>query len=502
VGTRNLIIVGAGIAGLSAGFYAQLNGMRTTILESHNVPGGLCAAWKRKGYTFDSSMHMLVGSKPGPFHRLWDELGVFEDQQFIHPEGELMRVVGKTKSLSFYSDACRLEEQLVAISPEDAPLSREFMKLFAGPGFMNAATIKADELINPLDTLKMAAAILPAAGAFRKYARTTFQDFARGFKDPFLRETILFCIDPPCWSMPRYPMFALAGFLRAGFTDAGKPIGGSNRVVSRIEERYRALGGTVKYRSRVTGILVEDDRAVGVRLEDGTEQRADELVWAADGHAAIFDLLGGRYVDERIRRMFDQWTPVQPLVQVYLGVNRDLSGEPPQVIFEPAEPLEIAGESRRWLTLVNRSHDPTLAPRGKSVAEVWYPTRFDYWKVLAADPARYEEEKKRIADLTIRALDQRWPGISGDVEVADVPTPMTYARYTGSWKGSPDGWYMTVDNSMQRKPLRSLPGLSGFWMAGQWTAPYTGTVIAALTGRQLVQLMCRRDGRRFVSSRG
>ena len=70
---RSIVIVGAGIAGLSAGCYARMNGYKTIILEMHNIPGGLCAAWKRKGYTFDISMHMLVGSKSGPFHQMWQE---------------------------------------------------------------------------------------------------------------------------------------------------------------------------------------------------------------------------------------------------------------------------------------------------------------------------------------------------------------------------------------------------------------------------------------------
>jgi phytoene dehydrogenase-like protein len=59
---KQIIIVGAGIAGLSAGIYARMNGYKTTILEMHNIPGGLCTAWERKGYTFDISMHMLTGS--------------------------------------------------------------------------------------------------------------------------------------------------------------------------------------------------------------------------------------------------------------------------------------------------------------------------------------------------------------------------------------------------------------------------------------------------------
>jgi len=82
----------------------------------------------------------------------------------------------------------------------------------------------------------------------------------------------------------------------------------------------------------------------------------------------------------------------------------------------------------------------------------------------------------------------------------DVPTPATYVRYTGNWKGSPDGWYITPKNMMVQGCASSLPGLAGFYMVGQWTRPFSGTVMAALSGRQLIQLLCRDEGRPFVTS--
>jgi hypothetical protein len=69
-------------------------------------------------------------------------------------------------------------------------------------------------------------------------------------------------------------------------------------------------------------------------------------------------------------------------------------------------------------------------------------------------------------------------------------------RYTGNWQGSPDGWYITPEN-MRSPALRSLPGLSDFYLAGQWTAPFTGTVMAALGGRHVMQILCARDGVEF-----
>ncbi len=78
-----------------------------------------------------------------------------------------------------------------------------------------------------------------------------------------------------------------------------------------------------------------------------------------------------------------------------------------------------------------------------------------------------------------------------------MPTPATYQRYTGNWKGFPDGRCVTPRNMRDMDALRTLSSLAGLQMVGQWTAPFTGTVFAAVTGRQAVQPLCKRDGRTF-----
>ena len=106
---ESIIIIGAGVAGLAARCYAQMNGYRTKIFELHEIPGGLCAAWQRKGYVFDGCIHYLFGSGPGqPFHRVWEELGALKGRPIYHHE-ELMRVVAPDgRTLIAYSDPDRL----------------------------------------------------------------------------------------------------------------------------------------------------------------------------------------------------------------------------------------------------------------------------------------------------------------------------------------------------------------------------------------------------------
>jgi phytoene dehydrogenase-like protein len=265
-----------------------------------------------------------------------------------------------------------------------------------------------------------------------------------------------------------------------------------------MADLYRELGGNIHYRTKVRNLVIENDRVKGVETEDGSIHHADEVIWAGDGHSLIYGILDGKYLNEQITRMYEEWIPVKPIVHVMMGVSMNLADHPHSMIFEAEEPITIAGAQHRWLSMLHHCFDPTMAPEGKSAVEVWYATSYEYWKELYKDRTAYKAEKKRIADYTVRQMEKRIPGFSNQLEVIDVPTPATYDRYTGNWQGSPDGWYITPDNMRMQEPVRTLPGLEGLRMVGQWTAPFTGTVIAALTGRQVIQLLCKEEGKKFT----
>jgi phytoene dehydrogenase-like protein len=439
---------------------------------------------------------MVTGSRSGPLHQLWRELGVAQNFNF-HYHQISIAVEGMGNKLIYATDRQKLEADMLAISPEDSPLISEFVNLIFGPDPMNAASLKPMEMENIFDKLKILPAILPVVPKFIKYKSATIQDFAARFKNPFLREAVRFFIDAPGWPMPKFPMPILSGFMRSALSEAGVPEGGSQKVVFHIAEMFKKYGGNLRFQSRVKNLIIENDNVKGILLDDGTQHRADIVIWAADGHTLIFDLLKKKYINEQIKSMYETWIPVKPIVHVMIGVNRDLSDEPHRIVFETDEPIQIAGHDNRWLTLLHHCFDKTMSPAGKSAVEVWYDTDYNYWEKLAKNRKEYEAEKQRIANYTLAQLEKRWPGFAAQVEVVDVPTPYTYNRYTGNWKGSPDGWYITPENMNKMKPVRSLPGLEGLYTVGQWTAPFTGTIIAALSGRQIIQLICKKEGKKF-----
>jgi phytoene dehydrogenase-like protein len=282
--------------------------------------------------------------------------------------------------------------------------------------------------------------------------------------------------------------------------NAGWPIGGSLEFARAIEQRYLSLGGEVQYRSRVAKILVKDDRAVGVRLEDGTEHRADIVISAADGHTTIFDMLDGKYVNDEIRHYYDEWPIFEPLVQVSLGVARDLSSEPHSLALVLDEPLKVGDQTRSWIHMHHYCYDPSMAPSGKSVVTVCIVfVNYEYWKKLYEDREQYKAEKQALAEALIDRLEKRFPGIKEQIEAVDVTTPVTYERYTGNWRGSYEGWRMTTA-TMGKSMKRTLPGLGSFYMAGQWVFMGSGVPGAVMSGRHLIQIICKQDKRRFTTT--
>lgn len=487
-----ILIVGAGIGGLSTGCYAQMNGYRTRILEMHGEPGGLCTAWSRNGYTFDGCIHNLAGTSPqSPFHRMWKELGVVPAIR-MRAYPELVSVERRGgEPLTVFADPERLRQHMRQLSPADGAVIDQLVE---GIYRFRSFDMLAFAMTSPWERIKA----LTAAPLLVKYGRVTLDQFAQRFSNPFLRRafpTILY-------DWPGQSMAVLLSFL-AGLSkgDLGWAVGGSKSFAQAIERRFLELGGEIRYRARVQSILVENDRAVGVRLTDGSEERADIVVSNANGHTTIFDMLGGRYTSSAIRAYYGAPEDRCEMgIHVSLGIARNLSHESHAIVLPLDQPVEIANEMRDRLYVEPFGFDPTLAPPGKSALKVVMATSYRYWEDLSRTPERYTQEKQHIADRVIGLLERRFPGLRHQVEVVDVATPMTTLRFTGNGHG----FRMPMARMMLtlltgRRLSQTLPGLGNFYMVGQW-AGVPGVPVVAAMGRDVARAICRRDGRPFLTT--
>jgi phytoene dehydrogenase-like protein len=494
---KSILIIGAGIAGLSCGCYAQMNGYRSRVFELHTIPGGLCTSWRRGEYVFDGAVRYLTGVNPqSRVHRLWEELGVLEGRE-IHFYDEFERFeAADGRSLCMYTDIDRLAQHMLDLAPEDRVVIGEFAQ-----ALRHFTKMEVPVDITPSDLLEMlelGRSMLPVLVPVLRWRNVTVSQFAKRFRNALLREAF-----PQFFQFSRsdFPMMLMLQTLAMmNDREAGYPIGGSLQFAKDIAERYSALGGQIHYRSRVVKILTRDDRAVGVRLEDGSEHRADFVISAADGHSTLFDLLDRRFLDERLRSRYHYVPVAKSILQISLGIDIDLSAEPPVLSFPLKQPILLGNVWHDRLVSKHYCFDPTMAPPGKSVLTIWCEADYDHWKRLRADRGQYREAKRRVADQVITALDSRHPGLASRVEVTDVATPITYERYTANWRGAFAGWALTtrkMSMMMGGGMDKTLPRLGAFYMIGQWVEPGGNVELAAASGRDVIKDICQLEGREF-----
>ncbi len=428
---KSIIIIGGGLTGLSTGCYGRMNGYKTAIFEMHKIAGGVCTAWKRQGYTIDGAMNWLVGTKPGTgFYKFWEELGASPGWKIHNHDLYSVTEDQDGQAISIYCDADRLEQYLLELAPEDKRIIKELTNGIRSFSRMDMPTEKPAELNTLWDKI-MAVKMLPMLMLMRKWMKISSGDYIQRFKNPYLRRMLSLAFGGDAW--PMMMILWMLG-LQHG-KSAGYVIGGALELVRFLEARYRALGGEITFQARVAKILVENDKAIGIKLTDGTEYRADWVVSAADGRTTIFDMLEGKYLDDAIKDRYDNPKLFSPLVHIGLGINAKRDDLPASIggySFPLEQPVTVAGQEHRRLGVLDYSFDPNLAPEGKTVIKVQFDTDYEYWEKLYQEPEKYKAEKEKIADLVVSQLDKRFPGLASQVEMRDVATPMTWVRYTGN----------------------------------------------------------------------
>jgi phytoene dehydrogenase-like protein len=336
--------------------------------------------------------------------------------------------------------------------------------------------------------------IRPYMPMFKRYGKS-MAEYIGGFKNPELRQSLEMIA-----LLPDIPAMSILGLLSMlDKKQAGWPEGGSLALARSIEKRFIDLGGTIHYGAKVEEILVKDDRAVGVRMADGSRHEADEVIGAADGRTTIFGMLKGRYMGPEIAKVYDTFPLYTPFLQASFGVRRDMSAEPRLTTYRFDPPASFGSTKAPWAGINCFGFDPSMAPKGKTALTVLFWSPFDVWEKLSKDRARYDEEKARVERDVIRWLESIYPGIEKDIEVSDVATPMTTVRYTGNYRASYEGWRPTMATARAKVPS-VLPGLSGFRMIGQWTAPFSGLPTVSRDGKKVIRSLCEQDGREFTSS--
>jgi phytoene dehydrogenase-like protein len=492
-----IVIIGGGMAGLTAGCYLQMNGYETEIFEMHNIPGGLCTSWSRKDYIFDGCIHFLFGSnKPNQFYDLWQEVIDLTKLDIVDFE-EYSKIVKGDQSLTLFADADKLREEMLRVAPEDCVLIEDFCQAIKEYNNLYAPLEIAPELIG----MKVGMQLLPKIKPFLNFTKKwniSIEEFVSKFKNPFLRETLADSFEGGYMSL----ISIITSLSMMNYKTAGFPIGGSLKFAKNVEESYIKLGGKINYKQQVSKILVEKNKATGILLESGEKHSADIVISASDGHSTIFDLLDGKFVNNKIKKYYKDFPLFRSIVQVSLGLNKTFDDHPHKYSLYLDDPIlfEDNNEIER-VEIMIYGFDKTLAPSGKTSVIVAVETHNDeYWiNLRKSNKEKYRAEKDKLAEAVIDRLDSFFGDIKLNVEVVDVATPATYVRYTNVWKGRYMGFALTP-KGLTTRISKTLPGLKNFYLIGQWTQVGGGLPVGLMAGRNVTQLICKNDKRKFKTN--
>ena len=491
---KKVVIVGGGVAGLSAGIYSAMNGFDTEILEMHTVAGGQCTAWDRKGFRFDYCLHWLIGTSKGAFYDIWRETNVINDQTEIIDHGIHSKIIDKDRNeFIIYSNIDRWEKYLKEIAPEDSKSIIRMCDDMRKSALLRPFALPP-ELRNLLDYVKILPVMLPVFRVVRKYGRITCKEYFNklNFKSERLKSVLFAMYGDRNFS-------ALAFIFMLGFfnqKNAGYIKGGSYPLAQRMVEKFEKLGGKISYKKRVEKIIVENNSAKGVILKDGSKIIADYVIGTADGYTTIYKMLEGKFVNKKIDFAYKNWELFTPLVQVSFGINKAIESDAP-IIMNVSKGLRIGRTKLDYgFSVINYSYDRTMAPDGKTTIVLRYETPWLLWENLEGE--EYKNEKIQIEKDAIACLELIYPSISEHIEVIDIATPKTDVRYTGVKDGAYEGFMPTKENMMRTLDMQ-LPKLRNFYMAGQWLFPGGGLPPSAKTGKWTVQLICKKEKQHFIN---
>jgi len=493
-----LIIIGAGIAGLAAGCYACMNGYRVHIYEQQAAPGGVCSAWKRDGFTFESCSGDVVGCAPGKeMSHLWRELSGLSRQ--LLPQPEIFSAYHSADGTRTFSRPCalpQLEEEMVRLSPSNRTAIRE--TLAAVHSLMRfSETIEAFDTGGFARRLRLASRLGAYMRFVQKWEKVTLTELGQRFQDSFLGRAFTHARGDSA-------LFHLFSLARRAQGNIGRPRGGAATLSQAIAARYRSLDGELHFGKSVEKILVEGGRAVGVHFSDGSEEIADEVISAADSHATLYEMLAGRTLDRSLEYPFKRWPPSHGPVQVSFGLRLDLSDHPPVETWELKESVFVGFDRLTRLTMRHFAQDSSLAPPGCCTVVVRFTSEIRSWRTLFQEgEAAYRAAKEEISARVATLLEERLPGLRNAIEAFDVATPLTWERFTGCWNGAAGGWLPTTRNSStsgEEVVPHKLPGLGTFWMTGQWVKPGGGIAAVAQDARRVIQRLCKEDNRPFRTS--
>ncbi len=492
---KRIVIVGAGIAGLSAGIYAIKAGYKAEIYEKNSIAGGECMGWNRKGYHIDNCIHWLTGTNPGTdLWKVWKTVGAIDENTEYADTDKFYssRIGGKEASL--YNDLQKTEEELIRVAPEDEAEIRKFIQYVRYAESCVIPSRKPMDMMGIKDYIEMGKSMADMPKVMKEYGKINCGELAARFKSPVMRKLMSDYLPAD------YTAYSFLVSYATMTSGNGKiPLKGSLAMSLRIANKFKEMGGVLHLNTPVKKIVIQDGAATGIELGNGKLVRADKVISAVDTNFLFGKLIDRSYMPKPLDRAYADRRayPVTSGFQVAYAIDSDFSGE--DTIFFECKPLRIGSNEFTRMSVKSYTYDKSFAPEGKTVLQanvVQSDSDYEYWESLSEE--EYDAAKEALAAELTKRIIAEFPELEGRIELLDCWTPLTYNRYCNAYHGSYMGFVTTVGNKQMRfKGV--VKGVDNLYIAGQWVMSPGGLPIAVISGKFAVQRILKKEKKDIMS---
>ena len=514
-GDYDAIVIGSGIGGLGvAALLAKHAGKRVLVLERHTKAGGFTHTFRREDWDWDVGLHYIgqVHNRGSLLRRLFDEISGGELEW--EPMGEVYdtAIVGgerfeyvagreawRNRMVSYFPNEEASIDRYLAMVREAVSSSRSFFAEKAVPSLVSS-------LAGPW-----------MRRSFLRHSERTLGGVLDGLTNDAMLKAVLAAQYGDYGLPPSRASFAIHAMVFHHYLEGGAyPVGGAARIAETVAPLIEAAGGQIVIGAEVAEVLVEHGRAVGVRMADGNELRADLVISDAGVPNTVFRLLPesapGR---STLRATLHKAERSASHICLYIGLDEsdaalglgrsnlwvypssDQDGDLARYLADETAPVPLAFIS------FPSAKDPDFPRRhpGKATIEIvsFAPyERFSSWEGTAWKKRGddYEALKEELTERLMEVLEREVPQVQGKIAYRELSTPLSTRHFAGYEHGEIYGLEHTPAR-FRARALRPRTGLKGFYLTGQdvCTAGVSGALFgavltaSAILGRNLLGKM-------------
>lgn len=480
----DVVVIGSGIGGLVTATQLAAKGAKVLVLERYLIPGGSGGYFEREGYRFDVGASMIFGfGDQGTTNLMTRALDAVDMKiETIADPVQIHYHLPDELELKVHRNYEAFLQELIALFPHEEKGIRRFYgecwDVFNCLNSMELLSLEEPRYLmrvffqKPLSCLGLA-----------RYLPINAGDVARKYiSDPNLLKFI--DMECYCWSVvpaAKTPMInAGMVFSDRHYGGINYPKGGVGQIAQKLADGLTKAGGEIRYKARVTNILIENGKAVGVKLADGAEYRAKKIVSNATRWDTFGKLLPSEYTPNKEKRWRQRYKKSPSFLSLHLGVDSSVLPEGTEchhILLENWDKMENS-EGTIFVSIPTLL-DPSLAPEGHHIIHTFTPSWIKDWQGLS--PQEYQQKKEAAADNLIHRLEAIFPELSAGLDYQEVGTPRTHRRFLGR----EDGTYGPIP----RRKLAGLLGMPfnrtsipGLYCVGDSTFPGQGLNAVAFSG--------------------